>query len=185
WQLDGSQLRLPDGTRTDVEVAVPGDINMTNAAMAIAAARPLGVDSGDAARAVRTVTDVAGRYQTVRHHGHTIRLLLAKNPAGWAETLRIVDGSSATVVVAINAREADGRDPSWLWDVPFEKLRGNTVIAAGECLDDLAVRLTYAEVAHTTETDPMAAIASATGERVELVSNYTAFNGVRRRLDIV
>ena len=30
----------------------------------------------------------------------------------------------APVVVAINARIADGRDPSWLWDVPFERLAG-------------------------------------------------------------
>ena len=30
---------------------------------------------------------------------------------------------------AINARVADGRDPSWLWDVPFERLAGRPVVA--------------------------------------------------------
>ena len=28
------------------------------------------------------------------------------------------------MIVTINSNAADGRDPSWLWDVPFERLRG-------------------------------------------------------------
>lgn len=184
WLLTDNVLHGPDGESTQLEVAVPGDINLTNAATAVAATATCGVDSASAAAAIRGVTDVQGRYQTVHHAGHTIRLLLAKNPAGWAETLRIVNGTSGTVLIAINAREADGRDLSWLWDVPFEELAGRTVIAAGECVEDLAVRLTYAEVPHTTEPDPLAAIGAAPDEGIELISNYSAFNGVRRRLDI-
>src|SRR5699024_617342 len=184
WLLEGTQLRDPDSGRTHIEVAVPGEINLTNAAVAVAATNSFGVDPASAADSIRTVADVQGRYQTVRHGGHTIRLLLAKNPAGWAETLSIVDGTAGTVLIAINGREADGRDLSWLWDVPFEKLRGRNVIAAGESVAELAVRLTYAEVAHTTESDPVAAISTVTDDGIELVSNYTAFNSVRRRLDI-
>src|SRR5699024_169354 len=184
WLLEGTQLRRPDGGHTRIEVAVPGDINLTNAAGAVAATSSFGVETTSAAEAIRTGTDVQGRYQTVRHGGHTIRLLLAKNPAGWAETLSIVDGTAGTVLIAINGREADGRDPSWLWDVPFEKLRGRNVIAAVEHVAELAVRLTYAEVPHTTESDPVAASSTVTDDGIELVSNYTAFNSVRRRLDI-
>ena len=33
------------------------------------------------------------------------------------------------VVIAVNARVADGKDPSWLWDVPYELLRGRPVAA--------------------------------------------------------
>ena len=62
------------------------------------------------------------------------------------------------VVVAINARIADGKDPSWLWDVPFERLRGRLVVATGERSRDLAVRLHYAEVEHRHEPDLLAAI---------------------------
>src|SRR5439155_1441465 len=54
----------------------------------------------------------------------------------------------APVVVGINARIADGRDPSWLWDVPFERLAGRFVVATGERGRDLAVRLHYAEIEH-------------------------------------
>ena len=63
-------------------------------------------------------------------------VLLAKNPAGWVETLNVIDDllpeGRGTVVVAVNARGPDGRDPSWLWDVPFEQLAGRKVIATGE-----------------------------------------------------
>ena len=45
--------------------------------------------------------------------------MLAKNPAGWDELLDLVAGSEAPLVVSINARIADGADPSWLWDVPY------------------------------------------------------------------
>lgn len=187
WLLEGSELRDPAGARTRIELGLPGDINMTNAAMAIAAAETVGVAPDAAADAIQGVADVRGRYQTVRRGGRTVRLLLAKNPAGWAETLSIVGGAEHTILVAINGREADGRDLSWLWDVPFEKLRGAAVLASGECVDDLSVRLTYAEVAHTAVADPIEAIDSidtAAGTGVELISNYTAFNGIRRRLGI-
>ena len=51
-----------------------------------------------------------------------------------------------------------GSDPSWLWDVPFERLAGRPVVATGERCRDLAVRLRYAEVAHETVPDPREAV---------------------------
>jgi UDP-N-acetylmuramyl tripeptide synthase len=110
------------------------------------------------------------------------RLLLAKNPAGWSETLPLLDNASSAVVIAINAGEADGRDPSWLWDVPFERLRGRQVFASGARAADVAVRLTYAEVEHTVVTDPVAASHSVPGH-VDVVADYTAFVSLRARLD--
>jgi hypothetical protein len=88
------------------------------------------------------------------------------------------------VVVGINARVADGRDPSWLWDVPFERLAGRRVVATGERCLDLAVRLRYAEVAHDTVRDPVAAVGSVdpeTSGTVDFVGNYTAFYDLLRR----
>ena len=58
------------------------------------------------------------------------------------------------MVIAINARAADGKDPSWLWDVEFERLAGRFVVATGERRHDLAVRLLYAGVEHATVADP-------------------------------
>ena len=107
--------------------------------------------------------------------------MLAKNPAGWDELLDLVGAGSAPLVVSINARVADGADPSWLWDVPFERLAGRTVVATGERYRDLSVRLHYAGVAHTTEADPVRAVAAAAATGggadtlVDVIGNYTAF----------
>jgi hypothetical protein len=97
------------------------------------------------------------------------------------------------VVLSINARVADGFDTSWLWDVPFERLAGRTVVATGERCRDLAVRLRYAEVDHQVVPDPLAAVdtavraaapSSGTGgpPSVEFLGNYTAFAQLRSRL---
>ena len=103
------------------------------------------------------------------------RLLLAKNPAGWAEVFDMIAPAPAPLVIAINARTADGHDPSWLWDVPFELLRGRRVVATGERRLDLAVRLHYAEVEHTLEPGPVGALRAAGAPEVDVVANYTAF----------
>jgi hypothetical protein len=87
--------------------------------------------------------------------------MLAKNPAGWDELLDLVARSEAPLVVSINARVADGADPSWLWDVPFERLEGRRVVATGDRYRDLSVRLQYAGVAHATEADPVRAVRAA------------------------
>jgi UDP-N-acetylmuramyl tripeptide synthase len=128
---------------------------------------------------MESVEEVAGRF-TVRSFGDVrARLMLAKNPAGWDELLELVSGGEAPLVVSINARVADGADPSWLWDVPFERLAGRPVVATGDRYRDLSVRLQYAEVAHTTEPNPAeAVVAAADGspDVVDVIGNYTAFN---------
>jgi UDP-N-acetylmuramyl tripeptide synthase len=107
-------------------------------------------------------------------------MLLAKNPAGWAETLHLLD--DRPLLLAVNAREADGRDTSWLWDVPFEDLTARRVVASGERAADLGVRLTYAGIDHATVTDPVDALELLPPGPVDVVANYTAFHGIRRRV---
>ncbi len=176
--------------------------------MAAAAAELFGVDPVTAVAAMADVGDVAGRYRTETVNGQPVRLLLAKNPAGWQEALEMVGDSSAPAVVSINARIADGRDPSWLWDVPFERLQGRFVVAAGERRHDLAVRLAYAEVEHACAQSLSDAVAQvrahqqahqqahrhdagnppgATGDNVEptidVIGNYTALQDYRIEVD--
>jgi len=87
------------------------------------------------------------------------------------------------VVVAVNARAQDGRDPSWLWDVPFEVLRGRSAVATGERSRDVAVRLRYAGVEHTRVDDEAAALRAVPGDGpLEVLANYTAFQHYRRVL---
>lgn len=179
-----------------VTLAVPGAFNRANAVMAAEAAAVLGVDRDQALAAMAAVPEVAGRFAEVLVAGITTRLLLAKNPAGWTELLAMVEGQQTPVVLAINARVADGRDPSWLWDVAYQRLAGRVVLAAGERCLDLSVRLRYAGVEHQTVPDVPAAVVAAAaaawgaggpapeapgtpaGCRVDLICNYTAFHDI-------
>ena len=166
------------GRSFPVELQLPGRCNAANAAMAMAAARTAGVDPEDALAAMIGIANVAGRYREVNLGPASARLLLAKNPAGWNETLDFLAPAPAGVVVAVNARGPDGYDTSWLWDVDFERLEGRPVVAAGERALDVAVRLRYAGVAHEVCPDPLAAARQLPPGTVQLVANYTAFQTV-------
>lgn len=183
-----------------VTLGLPGEFNARNALVALATAEcilgvPDGLD-GDEIRGVIArlagVGEVAGRYAHLSKGGGSsgVELLLAKNPAGWQEMLHLIspDGSHAPgeggLVLALNAEIADGRDPSWIWDVPFEVLRGSSrVYATGLRARDLAVRLAYAGIEATLEPDQVAAVESATSEGpTTYLGNYTAFQSLRRQL---
>ncbi len=175
----------PAAGRYPLELVLPGRFNRANAAMAAVAALALGGEPRPALAAMRAVSAVEGRYAQLELPGppaQVARLLLAKNPAGWVELFGLLAPAPGAVVVAINARVADGRDPSWLWDVPFEQLAGRPVVATGERWRDLAVRLRYADVAAEAVADPLAAVRVAGAGAVDVVANYTAFQGLRRRL---
>ncbi len=203
--LEGGDLAASDGSRRRLALQVPGEFNRANAAMAAVAAllllgeggRSVGTPSAAGALAgMASVASVEGRFATVERGGRRVRLVLAKNPAGWAAVLDLLEEPSlgGPLVLSINARTADGHDPSWLWDVPFERLAGRPCVATGDRRRDLAVRLRYAEVEHEVVDDPIAALDRArhpvpAGCRgpgkdpsVVFVGNYTAFADVRRRL---
>ncbi len=180
--LAGERLVLADGGERLVHLALPGRFNRANAVMALAAARELGAPLDEALEAMARVEAVEGRFATVEVGTLKARLLLAKNPAGWTELLELLHGGDEPVVVGINARVADGHDPSWLWDVPFESLAGRKVVATGERARDLAVRLRYAGVSHVTVPDQLDALGASGAPGVEYVGNYTAFQDLRRDL---
>jgi UDP-N-acetylmuramyl tripeptide synthase len=181
--LDGEAVVSGDGGRVTPRLQLPGRINLANGAMAIAAAAVFGVDRAEGAAAMAATTEVMGRYRTVEVDGVAARLLLAKNPAGWLETFDLLAPPPTPVVVAINARIADGKDPSWLWDVPFERLQGRMVVATGERSADLAVRLRYADVEHRRQPDLVQAVIDAGPGPVDVVANYTSFQALNRRLE--
>ncbi len=199
--LEGPELVMADGTRHPVDIALPGQFNRANAAMVAMAAPAMGgvdgrarVTTAAALERAASVDQVAGRFAATVYRGHRVRLLLAKNPAGWAAIFDLVDETSppgTPLVLAINARIADGLDPSWLWDVPFDRLAARTVVVTGDRRRDLAVRLRYADVACTVVDDPVAAIEVAIPSAprpedgtpmIDFLGNYTAFAELRSRL---
>jgi UDP-N-acetylmuramyl tripeptide synthase len=167
-----------------LHVQLPGVFNLENAAMAVTAAIAAGANPDAAAGAISTVSEVEGRYWRGVVRGRSVRLLLAKNPAGWSRLLDEVIRPDADLLIAVNAQAADGRDTSWLWDVPFEQLAGRHVTAAGERALDLAVRLDQGGVeADVARGDLASAIGSgAASPALEVIANYTAFREVLRSI---
>lgn len=182
WQLDGHDLVAAGGQRHPLQLALPGRANRANAAMAAAVAAQLGVPPEVALESMGEITSVAGRYTTLEVEGRHVRLLLAKNPAGWLETCAVLAPPPTPVVLGLNAQAADGRDPSWLYDLPVDALRGRQVVVCGERRLDLAVRLHYGGVtAEVAPTGRSALLAVPVGP-VDIIANYTAFNALRGEL---
>ena len=181
WVLYDNEVIDPTGRATRLDLALPGRANQSNAVIALAVAEAFGVHAGQALRELRQVTSVAGRYTQVSRRGIDVRLLLAKNPAGWLEALDVIAPPPAPVLLSVNAQGPDGRDTSWLWDVDFRRLRGRNVLVGGERRLDLAVRLEADEVAFRLVNDIDEAIdaARAVAPSLEVLANYTAFQQYR------
>ncbi|HEY6934443.1 MAG TPA: MurT ligase domain-containing protein [Marmoricola sp.] len=182
WSASDGSLRH-HGQRVLLAPGVPGDVNLGNAALAVAAATAAGVEPTEAARAVGSVRDVAGRYAEFVRGRQTVRLFLAKNPAGWDAALRALAPSSASLVLAFNADGVDGRDPSWLYDVGFDRLAGRTVAVCGRRGTDMLVRLRLDGINPVGQFDTIdGALRALPSGPVDVVGNYTAFQEARRVL---
>ena len=181
YEALAGQIVDASGATIEPRLLVPGGFNVGNAACALAAAGQLGVDSETAIAGMRAVTAPAGRFSTIQIGDTTARILLAKNPAGWAAVLPMTQTDE--LVLAIDSAAADGRDVSWLWDVDYEQLAGRTVIATGPRAADLAVRLKYAGVEHRYVPD-MAEALSGPAREVDVIASYTAFRRILKMGDV-
>ncbi|GAB2671862.1 MurT ligase domain-containing protein [Saccharopolyspora gloriosae] len=180
WTVTETGVIGPDGVEHPLDLALPGHVNRINATFAVAAAAELGCDPAEVLRRVADLRQASGRYSTVLLDDRVVRLLLAKNPASWLEMLDLVSGHDRPLILAVNSREADGYDVSWLWDVDFEALRGRSVLVTGDRGLDLAVRLRYAGVScEVTATAQDALVRS--GPEPDVVANYTAFRDLLAR----
>jgi UDP-N-acetylmuramyl tripeptide synthase len=187
WVLDGEELVSPDGTRVGLGgLRLPGRANRANAVSAAAVAAVFGVPAPTAITQMEHVAAVAGRYDTVTYRGRSLRLLLAKNPAGWLETFDLAAplgvAPAGPVLLSVNALSADGKDTSWLWDVDYTRLVGHKVLVIGQRRLDLAVRLQVAGVDFEVFDDVAAAVDAAPAGPIEVIANYTAFQQLRQKV---
>ena len=179
WVLDGDNVIDAAGVVRDLDLALPGRANRSNAVMALAVASLFGADVDQALPELRKVTSVAGRYTTVQRRGRTLHLLLAKNPAGWLEAFDVLGADKPPVLLAVNAQGPDGKDTSWLWDVDYRVLTGRRVLVTGERRIDLAVRLEADEVPFELVDDVEAAVDAVPPGNLDIIANYTAFQHIR------
>jgi len=136
---------------------------LANVAGEIMGAKPIDIDEKTLER---TITKEMG--------GSTATIRLTKNPASWTEALRGVDSNK--VVLILNARQVDGLDTSWLWDVSYSSLKGKKVIVCGERGIDMAYRLHVEGVENSlVDTFEEAMSVFPAGSSVSVLAAYTAF----------
>jgi len=143
-----------------VRVPIPGLYNAYNALAALGAARAFDIGLTEATRALANFRPAFGRLETVDLEGRTLRLVLVKNPAGFNAAL-LETGRKPRLLAALNDRDADGRDVSWIWDADFETLAPAVehAVITGVRGRDLALRFKYAGVPK---------------ERIEVVDDWRA-----------
>lgn len=189
-RLDGATFAIPGVG--EVQMAVTGLYNVYNALAAASVARVLGIEPGTIRSGLGAVRAAFGRQETALLEGRRLHLLLAKNPAGANQVLRLLAAlpETANVGVLLNDRFADGQDVSWTWDVDYELLAGRVqrCWAGGDRAEDMALRLKYAgwpgPVAVRGPGALLDAILGAlpAGEDVFLVPTYTAMLDLRAEL---
>jgi lipid II isoglutaminyl synthase (glutamine-hydrolysing) len=182
WVLGGDSVIDESGQVRELRLALPGQANRSNAVVALAVAAHFGAPVDQALPRLREVKSVAGRYTQVQRQGRLVRLLLAKNPAGWLEAFDVLAPSPVPVLLAVNAQTPDGKDTSWLWDVDYRVLSGRPVYVAGERRLDLAVRLEADQVPFELVDGIDAAVSRVSGEELDVIGNYTAFQQIRATL---
>jgi len=79
------------------------------------------------------------------------------------------------VILVLNARQVDGIDTSWLWDVSFKALKGHRVLVTGERALDIAYRIHVEGISSEIFATFNDAIAAAKSKDVSVLSAYTAF----------
>ncbi len=173
------------------ELPLPGTYNLYNALAATALSSGMNIVTKTILNTLAVTTAAFGRVEQVKIGTKTLYLLLIKNPAGFTQIVETFMRGRAdlNVMMAINDKDADGRDVSWLWDVPLEAIITDKprVIAAGIRGSDMALRLKYAGLETTIAgsfDDGLARLLAATpeGGTSFILPTYTAMLEIRELL---
>jgi UDP-N-acetylmuramyl tripeptide synthase len=185
---DKSATYRIDGHEFVTELQVTGQHNFQNAAAALVLAQALVPDRSPQQLAddLRHVTIAFGRGEVYTLPTGDVQLVLVKNPPSFRQALASYPVNGRKVMIAINDNYADSRDVSWLWDVDFESLQGETIdITTGSRAADMALRLHYDEVSVSAVVPDintaLSNMTSQTGDKL-ILATYTAMLGLHDTL---
>lgn len=187
--LSGAQFTVAmDGKRSEMTFPMPGTYNLYNALAALSLADGLGLTAGDVAESLAQAAPAFGRVEKIVIEDRTLYLLLIKNPAGFTQVLEtfLIGRKHLPVLMVVNDLDADGRDISWLWDVPLEAMAPYEprLVTAGIRGSDMTLRLHYAGM----KADSAESVEAAVAKLVQLIPaggtgyilpTYTAMLDVR------
>ena len=121
-----------------------GIYNIYNYCCAKAVLKALGIDKEGI---LGGFSGAFGRMERFMCGNKELLLLLVKNPVGFSNCINTAEKmkGNLNLVFALNDNDADGRDVSWIWDVSFEKLKGEAhkAYTIGTRSYDMALRLKY------------------------------------------
>ena len=178
----------------DVVLPLPGLYNAYNGLAALAAARALDIALPTATRALASFKPAFGRLEIIEAEGRRLRLVLVKNPAGFNAAIGALleTDRHPRILGALNDRDADSRDVSWIWDADFEALapRITHATVTGLRARDLALRFKYAGVPRDRVTvvdgwvPALRAAIDGTpvGDELVVLATYTAMLSLRDAL---
>ncbi len=170
----------------EIELNGRGMYNIYNVLASMAGALECGIAFQTVQKCTKAYTPQIGRMETFCIGGKPVYLVLAKNPAGFNQSVSSVleDPRTKDIIIAINDGAQDGRDVSWLWDVDFDALVKDRLVlsykTSGSRYADMGLRLKYAGIdAHKIGlySDMKAALDAALsgkGETLYILVNYTA-----------
>lgn len=181
-----------DGQPLTASLSLSGTYNILNAAAALGLVRQIFKTAGNSftnqqlITALESVQPAFGRGEVIRYGESEIELILVKNPSGFRLALMSFADKTAPTMIAVNDNYADGRDMSWLWDIDFSALP-SVAIVSGHRADDMALRLSYDEVAvGEIEPDLIAALMKLIDQNprqnLRIFTSYTAMLTLRKQL---
>lgn len=177
-------------------INVPENLHVKNINTAYQIAIALKLDLVTVQNSLSTFEVAYGRGEVIKYNDKKFQIILAKNPASFTHNLEIINSgniSTTTILFVLNDNIPDGRDVSWIYDIPAEELfkacRGKSVYISGTRYLDMAIRLQYAGVSiekdHISES--LEALLkklalSPTEPDILVLPNYSAMLEARRIL---
>jgi UDP-N-acetylmuramyl tripeptide synthase len=142
------KVGMADKTSTTFKLSLLGIHNAFNATAALAAYSLICPEKSlqNAKDVFKDFKPAFGRGETVELDGKELTVSLIKNPSGFLQNLNtFVSPNIDAILIVINDKYADGRDVSWLWDTPIDKLKSynGLIFVSGTRRYDMALRLKY------------------------------------------
>lgn len=181
----------------DTTINLPGIYNIYNGLAASACAFYWGIESEAVVSGLSTFKGGFGRMESIRAGNKFIELILVKNPAGFNQAVEhlILMGDRLPVAFVINARGADGRDITWLWDTDGKRIKklasvSGQIFVSGIRARDMMNRLKGEDCALTdlvmeknySRLIERGLLKTPPGKTFYILPNYTAMLDLRKVL---
>ena len=136
----------------DYKLSIGGTYNIYNALAAYAVGMAYDITPEQIGKAFAYDEKVFGRQEVVDVDGKQVTLVLVKNPVGMNQVLEMISHAEDHFAFGflLNAKYADGKDTSWIWDTDLEQFVKNqqatSYLVGGERYKDIQFRMEVAGV---------------------------------------